>query len=236
MKIRKIDRETSKLLSGWLRRFFSCKKGQHGDEHTYTINCNKIKLIAKDKPVEVDDLRVAVEEKQHRSFCDCIIAKAPLAPVPSLSPANCPQATLQCHHVQGPLDASVFLIRNGLVLFIHSNHLSLSTGPQPSKQHKAWLLKSLRTAESGWSWDPDSTNPERATYCFTYRQPQTRHALHFCVWLCLRVPLKPISSFDTRDIYVKPSDGSIQDPWRQRAKTELKPFMDFEHWKAVLKK
>ena len=110
MKIRK----TLKLLSGWLWRFFSCKKGQHGDEHTYTINCNKIKLIAKDKPVEVDDLRVAVEKKKHRSFCDCIIAKAPLASVPSLSPANCPQATLQCHHVPGPLDASDFLIRNGL--------------------------------------------------------------------------------------------------------------------------
>ena len=89
------------------------------------------------------------------------------------------------------------------VFLIHPNHLSLSTGPQPSKQHKAWLLKSLRTAESGWSWDPDSTNPERATYCFTYRQPQTKHALHFCVSLCLRVPLRPISSFDTRDIYIR---------------------------------
>ena len=113
MKIRKIDRETSKLLSGWLPRFFPVKKANM-EMSIHTPYCNKIKLIAKDKPVEVDDLCVAVEEKKHRSFCDYIIAKAPLAPVPSLSPANCPQATLQCHHVQGPLDASDFLIRNGL--------------------------------------------------------------------------------------------------------------------------
>ncbi len=86
----------------------------------------------------------------------------------------------------------------------------------------------------GWSWDPDSTNPERATYCFTCIHTTTNKTCTSL--LCFsRVPLKPISSFDTaKHIYVKPSDGSIQDPWRQRAKTEPKPFMDFEHWKAVL--